>query len=244
MLEHLAKPGAAVREVADEVLRFTNEHVKNAPDINNIRNRDYILKNVRLSICRSDWNKEMLSELPHREVPGTDLCIYPKIRISGGSIRTSYTFLESVGITPAEIISAAEKNTGEEYRVTGMSEIISEMSGLYPEEMPPVNMAVISNVEKTDGAGMAVIPEALEEARNMLGSGCIYVIPSSVHEFIAVPAETANPEEIGYMIKDINESIVNEQDRLSDHVYVYDGKSLQMPLCQSHEQRRQEGRTR
>ena len=51
----------------------------------------------------------------------------------------------------------------------------------------------------------------------------IYILPSSIHELILLPARgDENCEELKSMVRDINETQVEREEVLSDSVYYYD----------------------
>ena len=68
--------------------------------------------------------------------------------------------------------------------------------------------------------------EALEQAATLLGTDSIYLIPSSIHECIAVPMGASEESILTDMICDVNGNIVNQDEWLSDHPYIWDGKRL------------------
>ena len=68
--------------------------------------------------------------------------------------------------------------------------------------------------------------EAFEQLRREMGD--LYILPSSVHELIVISAEKADPVELETMVQMINQNEVKEAERLSDHIYRYDGKEIQM----------------
>ena len=72
-----------------------------------------------------------------------------------------------------------------------------------------------------------LIPPQLFLMREILNGG-YYVIPSSVHEMIIVPmTESITRKELDQMVKEVNENVVDPEEILSDHVYIYDaGKEV------------------
>ncbi|MBR3244077.1 MAG: hypothetical protein IKF90_15500, partial [Parasporobacterium sp.] len=62
-------------------------------------------------------------------------------------------------------------------------------------------------------------PEVLAGAYDLIGSEEIYIIPSSVHECLALPANIP-AEEVNAMIQEINRTEVKLEDRLGDHAYL------------------------
>lgn len=102
-------------------------------------------------------------------------------------------------------------------RITCQS--IAEIFGL-PDTM--TEMYVLSNESRNLGAGTAFLCTApLQELCRKWNTDEIKIIPSSIHELIAIKADSADAEYINSMIRDINESIVSENERLSDHYYIY-----------------------
>ena len=66
--------------------------------------------------------------------------------------------------------------------------------------------------------------EVLEQLCSMFNVSKLFVIPSSVHEILAVPYRN-DPEIIDFInesIHEINDTELNPMDILSDHVYIYD----------------------
>lgn len=50
----------------------------------------------------------------------------------------------------------------------------------------------------------------------------LYLMGSSVHEMVAVPAMDADPEELRRIVQDMNRLVVKESEVLSDSIYYYD----------------------
>ena len=100
-----------------------------------------------------------------------------------------------------------------------MEELIAELSdGL--ETACSAHMLVLTNEKCFFGASVIAYPGVLEKAAELLG-GDVMILPSSVHEVIAIPAEGADPKALREMVKSINEAIVSPEDRLTDSVYRY-----------------------
>lgn len=98
-------------------------------------------------------------------------------------------------------------------------ESMAEIFGL-PDSM--MDMYVISNVSRNLGAGTAFICTLkLKELAKKWRVNDIIILPSSIHELIAVRADIADADYINQMIREINVGIVSEEDQLSDHFYVY-----------------------
>ena len=73
----------------------------------------------------------------------------------------------------------------------------------------------VSNKYKTRGAIEVLNPEVIEEFSDM------YIIPSSLDEILFISKDTAEPEALKAMLYEVNESAVEEENRLSYNVYEY-----------------------
>ena len=71
---------------------------------------------------------------------------------------------------------------------------------------------------------------ALEELSETIGSD-LYILPSSVHECIAVSTELGDPETLAEMVQEVNGSQVAPEEQLSDHVYHYDANTKEITLA-------------
>ena len=80
---------------------------------------------------------------------------------------------------------------------------------------------VITNSRSNRGASAVCCPGVLGEASELLG-GDFYLLPSSIHEMIAVPAQLAGSgERLGGMVREINRTVLSEEEFLADTVYFY-----------------------
>ena len=181
--------------------------------------------NVFFTLINAEQNKELLKAVPHREFE--DLAIVYRWNLGNDSLGT-YTNLvdndlaKKEGLTENDLYNAANKNTKELFPVLvkNMNEFISEiifgdseLSGEMEEEFKEVMM------ENQDERSM--YEEPLHELAEKIGSD-LYILPSSIHEVIAVSADFGSPDEWAEMVYEINMDQVDINDRLSNQVYCYD----------------------
>ena len=237
-LASLYRPGMTIADLSDAVISFTDCHMQGISDIRVLQDRNYILDSSYLVICNGEWNRQLLSTTPHRRLEGIDLAVYPRVMIGDdGSVRITNSHLESLGISGAEMLAAAAANSKKDFVVMPVNEMMGRMTGTAPETMPPINMAVVTNKSNYGRAAAMADPDMLEAARRLVGSESVYIIPSSVHEVLVLPAGSIPSEDLETMIRDINAEIVSLDERLGDHPYLYDGAQLQ--IADSHDQKKQ-----
>lgn len=93
-----------------------------------------------------------------------------------------------------------------------------------------IQMYVLTNKQKTNGAACMIYENVLDNFADSLGSD-VYILPSSVHEVILVPAvEGIDKDELTNMVKEVNEKELDEIDILSDHVYYYSRKEKKITM--------------
>ena len=220
---------AAISCLADEVENHLEDMIGGAPDTDSLSDPAYVLSNLEIRICKEEWNEVRLKGAVTRRLYGTDLILYLMLTVelpSGGkgSCIVKEDYLKILGISEDTAWDNANRNA--EYRVSDLCEIMMGMMGTSFKMPGTPDMAVISNKETAYGAAAIANPEALREASELLNSRNLYIIPSSIHECIAVPAEFGSPDEIRNMINDVNAGVVSETERLSDHPYKWDGETM------------------
>lgn len=126
------------------------------------------------------------------------------------SVVLTHSLCKTLGISEDEVFHQATKNTAKE--TTCM-----EMGGILPFAAQNCGMYVIS-AGRVNGAG------AIATLSSAIPSSSGYVLPSSIHELIFVPDECSKETTEGYkeMVKEVNSTVVDPSDFLSDSVYYYD----------------------
>ena len=82
-------------------------------------------------------------------------------------------------------------------------------------------MYILTNVRKKYGAAELLDGNTLRMIADEMGDKFI-VLPSLLHECIILrPREASEYERLAYMVQQINDTEVSEEERLSYHVYVY-----------------------
>ena len=91
-------------------------------------------------------------------------------------------------------------------------------------------MYVLTNARKALGASCILYDSMLKHCEEYLGSS-YYLLPSSVHEVILIPAEAvADSGELAAMVRDINQTQVLRTEVLSDQIYFYRPESGQLSI--------------
>lgn len=105
------------------------------------------------------------------------------------------------------------------------------------------SMWIISNSSGINGAVSMLYEENLHQLAEKLGEN-LFILPSSIHEVIAVPAEIAegNLPHLMEMVHDINMGEVKLEERLSNSVYHYDRTARKVTLAAESPEKRLDGK--
>lgn len=194
---------------------------------------EYVREHIYPVLLSTDENQELLKSLV--SISMLDLSIVYTIRLNlkewgNTDTKINEVLLSHYGISREELHNQAVHNMEQDgYRFQSIEEVLKEMCPFeaWEEEKekggnkPP--MYVLTNRAKIYGAAGILNRKLLRE---FAGGRSFYILPSSLHETIFIPAELeSNSEALDYMVADINQTTVLKEDRLSDHSYYYDGEA-------------------
>lgn len=190
-----------------------------------IFNFENIKDRITCRLINAKLNEKYLADKPHTFVE--DLAVIYSIRISpDASIPITNELMEKYeGVTVKDLHDIALSNMEKVNppQIMDMEEILAPLFGL-PASPRVIPMYVLTNEAKVYGASVILNPDTLEEAARMLGTDDFYILPSSVHEAIVVPADMGEDEQFMDMVWEINRTTVSPDEVLSDNIYAYDSK--------------------
>lgn len=229
--------GDYVEEICQRIADVYEKNPAPEIDVTDFSNYEQVKDRLEIKMVSKEGNDAYLSTSPHQlnEI-GAEI-VYVNLgesEMGQATVRVTNQLLHRYGISMEELFAQAMENTKEQspLRIQSMDEVMREMLG---EDMPlPVSespMYVISNPQRLNGATVILYPDALKEIREKVGSD-YYILPSSVHELLAIPkGEAPSKAELRKMVREINESQVEPQERLSGEVYEYKGKQNELHKC-------------
>lgn len=229
MIEEIISGDVKPREAADKLIRTYEAEKDMAPQINveNLATKEHVLENVVFFVTNEERNSSKKEELPHRDF--LDLTAFYRVMINDEENGMAMSYLvknqhiESIGISEQELYEAAMKNADkEEYSAKSLHEMYAEMLGIPVEAIPlnPIPMYVISNKNGMYGASVLMHTKYIREVADRIGFDLL-ILPSSIHEVIAVPVGLESIEQLKWMVREVNTSDVSEQEILGDGVYSY-----------------------
>lgn len=198
---------------------------------------DTLKDNIICTLVNTEQNKELLEHVPHK--PFQDLSIIFRWVVSVGEKQMSSavvneSLMDQIGMNIDELMEVAMENTKRimpisicsmEETLMGLASNELEMefirSMVEAERAPKETMWIISNSMGMNGASAILYEDKLHELAEKLETD-LYLLPSSLHECIAVSVDMGTPEELAEMVQSVNMNEVELKDRLSNNVYHYD----------------------
>ena len=106
---------------------------------------------------------------------------------------------------------------------------------LFPVEIFKLSdmLYVMTNESKLHGATTMMYREAVQMLAEKIG-GDFYLIPSSIHEIMAVPKEKGNLQKLVSLLEEGNRVCTQDFEILSNSIYQYDQKQGTFQLAASY----------
>ena len=193
---------ATLDEVINDVVS-AYRHSKAAHNIDMKYFFDYsaVRKRIVYKLINTEKNKELLSDVPHIDFHDLSIVfqfLFDEDCIGNATILIHNAHLKIWGITLEELYSDAKRNTPvlNKYEIKSMGDVISEIMPLQDTVRSEMPLYVLSN--------------------------SMYIIPSSIHEVLLLPADKNDEaESIKQMVKEVNDTQVEAEEVLSYSVYFY-----------------------
>lgn len=181
---------------------------------------EYVKEHLRPCLCSK--GKARQNALTRDKL---DLTQYLRVIVDNGSYVVEKSHILSWGISKDEIFKVAEQNAEKDYMARYMVDEIAAITGMPLDNLKAQlqgrwkEQVVASTVDKMYGASAMLSDTMLKKISELLETDDFYILPSSVHEVICVPAND-DVESFTEMVRNINEGVVLDKDILSDNVYI------------------------
>lgn len=201
--------------------------------------------NLNCRLVNTEKNRELLTEVPHRNFFDLSLIYFVDVTHDGdsgcASIKVTNAHMEMWDVTEDDLYRQFRENMEKDDRseLSSVADILANMAGCLPGQMDTVPddirmmpMYVLSNTRKLDGAVEILNKRAMEKAAGIIGDD-FYILPSSIHETILIPVagKEDGADELAAMVSCVNRSEVPDTEILSEHVYRYCRQSRQIELA-------------
>lgn len=131
--------------------------------------------------------------------------------------------LANVGIDENQAWEKALENLSNDTQITSLGKVLADMRGAHYDGLmdPDIKFHVITNSHKCKGAACIMNRKALRTFTQKYDTNMLFALPSSVHEMMIAPYDSGfKLEELSAMVKEINETQVAPEERLTDRAYI------------------------
>lgn len=231
-----------IRQIADILYDdFQAAEFEDDVDLSDFITFETAKKKLVFKLVHGEQNRELLKLIPHRLFHNLAIVFYYTVQeapfYGNAAILVYNTHMLRWGTDAEELYRIAMENTPVLFPsvIDSMQEVMRGIleEGLQEElkeEFPPAGqireemkmpMYVLTNRQKLYGAACMLYPGVLKAFGEQTGQD-FYVLPSSVHEVILVPAGAGTDEaSLREIVTEINRTQVAEDEVLADSIYYY-----------------------
>lgn len=177
-------------------------------------------------LINREQNQELLQNIPH--LPMMDLAIVFYLLLSvdeqkSCSVLIRNEHLRQWKIPISVLYEYARKNTP---RL--LPPVFGPLEDRFPEVFfdteERIPLYLLTNEVGINGAAVLLYEQMPKWIYEQLGDS-YYLLPSSIHEFLLIPAADApKPAQLCAIVREINATQVEKEERLSDEIYYFDGR--------------------
>lgn len=243
------KNGMSVSEICDSICRlYISNPGLPYLDSRVLASYPEVKDHIVYKLINTQANAAFLKRLPHMEFQDMSLVCYLLMEQRAHGYVTALIHkdhLKSWGITQKELMRNALANTprllppvirpmsdvlkqlareamGDEYEEEAVDSLLEAAEEQRMEQNPVFpTLYVLSNPAGVNGAACMLYPDEIKNFADRLGQDII-ILPSSIHEVLLV-ADSGNYdfEDMSRLVKEINDTEVPPEDRLSNQIYRY-----------------------
>lgn len=228
--------GTSFQQIYETILKnYEDNKPSQNIDIRFFTDFNNVSQKIAFKIIHYDRNKKLLDTVPHIHYLDLAIVFFCLIELKeaqgSATILIHQSHINYWGVTVRELFDLAQTNVPKllEPAFYNMNDILGDLSGqncLLPDTVPdsPYPMFVLTNHLKLYGAGCMIYENLLKKYAQKFNTD-FYILPSSVHEVLLVPADEKKClKDLSDMVKEVNETL-SEEDILSDHAYYYSRKT-------------------
>ena len=213
--------------IIDKIEKVYEDNKPNeSMDLGKILDYESIKENLRAKLINYELNRDFLKEVPHRRFLDLAIVAYISLEMEeeiegNATITVKNNLQQNWKVDTEELIDTALENIKGDVVVADMSEYV-DMS-LFGDTENLFDIYVLTNRLKLHGAVAMLQKDRLKQFSEELEKETLTILPSSIHEclIINVEDEPKNTKELREMVKEVNETVVSDQDILSNNVYIY-----------------------
>ncbi|MBR1742205.1 MAG: hypothetical protein IJ733_10140 [Lachnospiraceae bacterium] len=204
---------------------------------------------IMFRLISYEKNEEELKTMPHIRYLDMAMVFFVLVYQSDekiGSFQVTNHLMELWGVKKESLMKLAEENARRCFplKIHNMHQMVMDILSkreldeevlqyFQKEIVEDVNEipVILSNSLGINGAAVLKYEDTLHTVSDMF-QGNFYVLPSSIHEVLALPcSDRIGDKELREIVCEVNRDCVTEDEYLSDHVYFYDAEKDALEIC-------------
>ena len=187
----------------------------------NFNDPEWILDHITIALQRSS-DDELVKRPTDLDDIEQYLILQGEKEDAWYSIKVVPLLLSNAGIDEATAWNQALENLQVDTQIKNLGKVLSDITGIpFATADTDMKFHVITNSYKCKGAGCIMNRKALRMFAQNHNTNMLFVLPSSVHEMMIAPYDgSLDLDELSAMVKEINETQVAPEDRLTDRAYI------------------------
>ena len=231
----LYKEGRSLKDLSVTVVQDAYRYIHNPPDFPDIDHNvlsGQCIFGVRL--LNKSGNRNYLRDVTFLDA-GCGFALIAEIRSGDFRAVITNSLMDSLGMTKEDLFERALEDSSMNDRATLYD--LADMLPAFPEGninlldskagtvLPPVSLYVLSNESSFWGAAVLFYPGMMTRLNELMG-GSFYVLPSSIHEVLLLPATEGDPQRLVDIIRSANRSVTDSDVFLADELFICESGRL------------------
>ena len=165
---------------------------------------------IIMQLVNTRMNQAMIEDSPHREFLDLTVLYRHCMPLPDGSFNlatVSLKEMDDLGLSEPELYELAKKNSRKL-----LPAVIDRLD---------TNVFAVTNKKGLAGASVVLYSDRLKKISKDIQDD-LYLIPSSIHEMMVLPATNVDPVGLRMMLLEANRVVLETGEVLSDQIYYYD----------------------
>ena len=213
---------------------YEESRLKESFDISIVSNYKKAKNKLVAGVINYKMNEELLQSVPHEQFLDLAIVAYvelgqPIVEEGSATVLVSENLREIWGITPEEVIQQALYNVRDDAVIQDIEDALRELGAEHLMDLLSNKdkgfLYVISNKKQFHGGIHIMNKAAISKFADEKNVKYVYIMPSSVHEVMLLPATNAVDidavHRLRKIVSEVNESQLPVEQILSNNVYLY-----------------------
>ena len=229
-----------IEVVVEQVIAVYEENKEDNPfnfDVSILTEFSKVKPLIKMKLINYEKNMDLLKEVVHRKV--MDLAVVFVIELQSendedlfGTILIRKGLFDLWGISEDTLYQIAKDNMKNSFETTSLNSLIYTVMKQFGIQGFPVSnplLYVLTTSSRLNGAIGMLQTGLLKAFMQKHKVEQLIIFPSSVHEVLLFPYRSEVAKDNLYeMVREVNETKLEEVDFLSNNVYLFDGESLEI----------------